>query len=455
MPTRTDPVASPPYAPPSMTPAADALPRRLGIWAMTAIVIGTIIGSGIFRVPAAVAASAGSVGGVVAVWVLGGIITLCGTLALAELAAAYPQTGGVYVYLREAWGPGTAFVFGWTSLVLAPASTGGIALVFAEYLGQLVPLSPNGVRAAASASVLLATVASYRSVRGVGAIIGAASYLKVGAIAALVVTAFALATGHAGALGAGAPAGTATAGGVGLGLVSALWAYNGMQDAVSIAGEVREPARTIPLALLVGTGIVMAVYLLANAAYLWVLPWTELVASPLVASATMVRVVGASGASLVSAMVMVSTFGATAGLVLVYPRLFFAMAREGLLFASLGRVHPRYETPHVAVVAFGVVSAAATWSSTFDQLSQAFVLGIWPFLALAVAGLWIVRRRPGVERPYRTPLYPIVPLVFILGTLGVVVSALVAQPVTTLAGIGLTLLGVPLYLVQRRTAGAR
>ncbi len=431
--------------------ASDDLPRRLGFWATTAIVVGTIIGSGIFRVPASVASEVGSPEAIALVWILGGIISLCGALALAELAAALPASGGVFVYLREAYGPLVAFLFGWTQLFLAPASLAAIALVFAEYLGTLAQLSPTGVRFVAVAAILLVGAAGYRSVRGVGALVSAASAAKVAALVTLVVAAFLLADGDAGSLGRGAPAASeAHWGNVGLALVAALWAYNGFHDMVSVAGEVRQPRRMLPLALLVGTLLVVAVYLAANAAYLYVLPFDVLRASPLVASDTMVRVVGDWGAAAVAVMVMVSTFGTLSGLSLAMPRIFYAMAGAGLLFAPLARVHPRFRTPHVAVMAYTGASLLFVWSRTFEQLTEAFVLGTWPFLALAVGGVFVLRRtRPGLDRPYLTPGYPAVPLIFIAATLWVVVSALVARPVTTLAGIGLTLLGAPVYLIQR------
>lgn len=431
--------------------AADPLPRRLGFWATTALVIGTIIGSGIFRVPAAVAGDAGSLGGVAAVWLLGGLITLCGALATAELAAAFPESGGIVVYLREAYGRGMAFLYGWTLLFLAPAGTAALALVFAEYLGQLVPLSTIGIQVVASGAIAILVATSYRSVEGGGAIQGAATVGKVAAIAALILAAFVLGDGSSGSFGRGAPLSHATVGGVGLGLIGALWSYNGFQDMVCVAGEVRDPGRVLPRALLAGNLVVLGLYLAANAAYLYVLPYATLAASPLAASDTMVRVLGPSGAGAVAVMVMVSTFGAINGLVITQPRVFYAMARNGMLFASLARVHPRFATPHVALMAFGIVSVVCVWLRSFEQLTEAFVLGVWPFLALATIGVILLRRRrPELPRPYLTPGYPFVPLVFACGTMWVVANALVARPVTTLAGIGLTLLGVPIYMVWQR-----
>jgi APA family basic amino acid/polyamine antiporter len=433
------------------------LPRRLGFWTAIAVVIGDVIGSGIFRVPAAVATEVGSVPGIMLVWVLGGVITLCGALSLAELAAAMPKAGGVFVYLRETFGPGVAFLFGWTILLAEPAASAAIALVFAEYLGRLVPLTPVGVRIVAAALILIVAAAGYRSVRGAGAIQGVATAAKVAAVLALVAAAFLLGDGNAGAFGDGA-ASTATSmrwSGVGLGLVAALWAYTAWHDLSFVAGEVRDPTRTLPRALVTGIGTVVLVYLAANAAYLYVLPFDTLRTSPLVASDTMVRVLGAAGAGAVAVMVMVSTLGALNGSILANPREFYAMATEGLLFPPLGRVHPRFGTPHVAITVYALLALVFVWSRSFEQLIESFVLGTWPWLALAVAAVMVLRRRrPDLVRPYRTPGYPMVPLVFIAGTLLVVGTSLVERPVTTLAGIGLTLLGVPLYLLQK-AAGRR
>lgn len=435
-----------------------SLPRRLGFWTAIAIVVGDVIGSGIFRVPAAVAAEVGSVGGIMLVWALGGVITLCGALSLSELAAAMPHAGGVFVYLRETFGRGVAFLFGWTILLAEPAASAAIALVFAEYLGRLIPLSPNGIRLVAAGEILLVAAAGYRSVQGAGAISGTATAAKVAALLALVLAAFLLGDGPAGAFGAGAASATTAFNvrGMGLGLVSVLWAYTAWHDLAFLAGEVREPARTLPRALVAGIGVVVLVYLAANAAYLYVLPFDTLRASPLVASDAMVRVVGSSGAAAVAVLVMVSTFGALNGSMLANPRVLYAMAADGLLFRPLARVHPRFGTPHVAIAVYTILALVFVWSRTFEQLILSFVLGTWPWLALAVAGVIVLRRRrPNLVRPYRTPGYPLVPLVFIGGTMLVVGTALLEHPVTTLAGMGLTLLGLPLYLLQRNHARRR
>lgn len=417
-----------------------------------AIVVGTVIGSGIFRVPGAVAAEVGSVTGVAAVWILGGVISLCGALSLAELAAAFPRSGGVFVYLQEIYGDLIAFLFGWTMLIIGPASVGALAIVFAEYFTTFVPGSPVMVRALASALIIGVSAATYVSVRGVGGFVTAAAAGKTGALLMLVVGAFVLGDGGSGTFGQPAIAEMPTRwGGVGFALVSALWAYNGFNDMVSISGEVRNPGYTLPRALLWGMATVVFVYLSANAAYLFVLPFAELRQSPMVAADVMQRVIGPIGSRAVAAMVMLSTFGAVLSVALVIPRVFFAMANAGLLFSPLGRVHPRFQTPSVAVITHGVIAVAGLWWRSFEQLTAAFVLGIWPFLALATAGVLILRRRrPDLPRPYLTPGYPAVPLIFVVATIWVVGSALVAQPGTTMAGIGLTLVGVPIYWLRRR-----
>lgn len=415
------------------------------------MVVGTIIGSGIFRVPGVVAAEAGTALGIGAVWVLGGLVMLCGSLALAELAAAFPRSGGVFVYLREIYGPGVAFLYGWTLLVVAPAGAAGIALVFAEYLGRLVPLSPFAIRMVAAGAIIVVAAAGYRSVRGAGAIQSAAAAAKVGGLLALVVAGFLLGDGQAGAFGTGASRTATSWAGAGVGLVAALWAYNGFQDMVSISGEVRDPSRVLPRGLIAGAAIIIAIYLAANAAYLYVLPFSTLQGSPLVAADVAVAVLGPGGAAVVSAMVMVSTFGALNGMVLVNPRVFYAMAEDRLLFAPLARVHPRFATPHVAVASYAAVALVFVFSRSFEQLAEAFVLGVFPFLALSCVGVLVLRRQqPGLRRPYRMPGSWPVPALFVAATLWVFWSALSVRPGSTIAGILFTLLGIPVYLWQRR-----
>jgi basic amino acid/polyamine antiporter, APA family len=428
----------------------DKLPRRLGGWSTMAVTVGIMIGSGIFRVPAAAAGETGSAELMLAVWVVGGVVALCGALALAEVAALYPRAGGIYVYLREAYGPLTAFLFGWVYLIIIPTGAGAIALVFAEYLGRLVPLTPDGIRVVATALIIVLATAQYRSVRFGAAIQNVSTVAKVAAILTMTAAAFVLGQPDVGAFAAGASSRPATLGGFGLGVVTVLWAYNGWQDVTCLSGEVRDPGRSLPRAIVGGTLIVVAVYLAANAAYLRVLPIEAMAASPLVASDAMVRLVGPTGSSLIAALVCVSTFGALNAVLMAIPRVFWAMADDGLFFRAVAAVHPRYRTPHVAILAMAVLSILYLIFHTFEQLIEAFILASLPFWALAVGSVIVLRRRqPGRPRPYRTPGYPVVPLVFVTVMLALVANSLVEHPEVTVTSIGAVLAGVPLYFGWR------
>jgi basic amino acid/polyamine antiporter, APA family len=431
------------------------LRRALGFWPVVSVVVGTIIGSGIFRVPGGVAADVGTIAGIAAVWLIGGVITLCGALALAELAAALPRTGGVFVYLHEAYGPGAAFLYGWTLLVVGPSASAAVAMVFAEYLTAFVALTPLAVRGVAISLIVFVSAAGYRSARGAGHLQTVAAAAKVTALAGLVGVALVISNGADGSFGSGAPITTGTQwGGVGTAMVAVLWAYNGFQDMVSVAGEVRDPARVLPRALIAGTLAVVCIYVIVNVAYLWVLPFTTLSASPLVASDVGSRLLGRTGATTVAVMVMVSTFGTVNGAALANPRVFYAMAREHLLFEPLGRAHHRYATPHVAVTAHALLAVLFVTFRTFEQLAELFVIALYPLLALAVGGVIVLRHtRPDLSRPYRTPAYPIVCSVFLLGTAWIVASTLWANPMETSLGLGMMLLGLPIYYVWRAMRG--
>jgi basic amino acid/polyamine antiporter, APA family len=424
----------------------DRLPRRLGVWSLAAVVVGTMIGSGIFRVPAATAADSGAAGAMMLIWVLGGVVALFGALSLAEAAALFPQAGGVYVYLREAYGALTAFLYGWLCLIIIPSGCAAIALVFAEYLGRLAALSEDQVRPVAAVAIVLLVACNCRSVRFGAGIQNLSTAAKVSAVLALTVAAFTLGPPGAGAW-AGAPAMLPTSwSGFGLGLVTVLWAYNGWQDGAALAGEARDPQRSMPRALIGGNLAVTAVYLAANAAYLRILSLEEMSRSPLVAADVAVRIVGPIGTSLIAALVCVSTFGALNGVLMVYSRIFFAMAEDRLFFRAVAAVHRRYATPYVALLLLGGLSVAYLASRTFEQLIETFILGSLPFWALAVAAVVVLRRRrPELERPYRTPGYPVVPLLFVSAMAALMLNSLYQHPGATLASLGAVLVGVPLY----------
>ena len=435
----------------SPAPGRPTLTRQLGVWSAIAIVVGSMIGSGIFRVPSAAAAQVGTAGGMMLVWVVGGLVALCGALTVAELAALYPRAGGIYVYLNEAYGSLTAFLVGWLLLVITPASIGAVALVFAEYLGRLFPVLHDHTRLVAAAAVILVAAWNYRSLRFGAAVQNLSSAAKVLAILGL--TAAAFISGHTGEgawLGRGALAPESWTG-FGLGLVTVMWAYNGWQDATYVGGEVSDPGRNLPRALTFGTLIVTAVYLAVNAAYLAVLPMELIARSPLVAADVAVRLFGGIGNALIAALVCVSTFGTINVGTMCYPRIFYAMAEDRLFFRGIAAVHPRYGTPHAAIALTSTLAICFLWVRTFEQLIEIFVLGILPFWALAAAAVIVMRRRrPEAARPYRTPGYPFVPVLFIVATVGLLLNSLFQRPGPTVASFAAILAGVPIYFLWRR-----
>jgi amino acid transporter len=443
-------------------PADARLTRRLGVWSAVGIVIGITIGSGIFRTPASIATRVGDPALMLGVWLAGGLISLCGALSVAELAASLPHTGGWYVYLREAWGRLAGFLFGWAELVLIRASAAGaIATVFSEYLLRSLAVDPAAHPAAtdylAAAAIVVAAVVNIRGVQ-VGALLaGISTIAKFSALALLVAASFLLGGGSGASIGNLAPGGAPVEAGLfGLALISVLWAYDGFADLAFAAGEVKDPQRTLPRAIIGGTLAIITIYLLANAAYLYVSPIDRVAASPLIAAETMGALFGQAGVAFVSVVVTISTFGALIAVMLAAPRIFFAMAADRLFFASVARVHPRYGTPYVAIGLAAVLGVAFVLTRTFEQLADTFVLSIWPFYGIAIAGLYRLRlTRPDLPRPYKVPGYPVLPAVFIAAVVYLVGNALVADPVWTGVTFAIVLAGVPVYYALFASATAR
>jgi amino acid transporter len=429
------------------------LPRTLGLWSGIALVVGITIGSGIFRSPAGIARLVPHPGMMLSVWVAGGVITLCGALSLAEIAAALPMSGGFYAYLREGWGRPAAFLFGWAELVVIRASAlGGIAIVFGEYCVQSFGVDPGthqfSARAAAAAAIAFAATANITGARVGAMIVSASTVVKFAALGAVIASSLILGGRHGGTFTNLTAAGAApvTIGHLGLALVSVLWAYDGFGDLSLVGGEVKDPQRNLPRAIIGGTLAIITVYLLANLAYLYMMPVPAIARSPLVAADTMMAIFGRAGAVVVSSFVMVSAFSSLNGIMLAAPRIFFAMADDRLLFGAIARVHPRFRTPHVAILLAAGLGMALIYSRTFEAITNTFVLAIWPFYALSVAALFrLRRRRPEVPRPYEVPGYPAVPIIFIASVVWFVVNALVTEPVPTLATFALILAGVPVY----------
>jgi len=414
------------------TRAADklSLERRLGLLSAIAVLVGSTIGTGIFRSPAGVAVKVPDQSLYLAMWAIGGFFTLCGALTIAELAGLYPKTGGVFVYLREGWGRLPAFLFGWSQLVIIRASAlGAISTAFAEYFLRLVGVENDlMIRVAAASAILTVALFNHFGVR-LGALVqNLTTGAKYIALLALVLAAFLIGANHpAPAHLADAPAsGSISLGLVGLAFISMLWAYDGWADVTYVSGEIRRPERFLPVALIAGTLAVILIYLLANFAYLHLLDINQIARSPLVAADTASRIIGSAGVNLISIAVMISAFGTLNGSMMTGSRIFFAMADDGLFFNKIAAVHPRYKTPYVAIWLAAAMAMALVFVSGFQQLADMFVLGIWPFYAAGVAAVYVIRRRhPDSPRSYRTLGYPVTPALFILAVMFLLGNAVV------------------------------
>src|SRR2546426_5542487 len=449
-------------SPPLMTAPADRwgdrLPRRLGLWSAVAVLVGSTIGGGIFRTPAIIAERVPSPWPMLGVWVLGGLLALCGALTYAELGALFPRSGGVFVYIREGFGRLPAFLFGWTELTLIRASAlGAIATPFAEYLLRLLGYDPaqpgvaDAVHYVAAGAIAVTATLNYVGIRWSALVLNASTAAKYGALVVLVLLAFVTARGNFAHFAA--PAGTLSGGLFGLSLVSVLWAYDGWGDLSFVGGEVRDPERNLPRALILGTGAIILIYLLVNAAYLYLLPIEQMARSPLVAADAAQLLVGRTGVTLVSLVVMIATFSTLLGSMLTAPRIFFAMADDGLFFRAVARVHPRFQTPSVAIVLTACLGIAFVLARTFEQLADQFVVAIFPFYALAAAAVFVLRRRrPHLPRPVRVLGYPVVPLLFVLASLLILGNALREHPAATGLAFAGILVGIPVFFVWTRVA---
>lgn len=434
--------------------AADAwgerLPRKLGLLSASAVLVGSTVGSGIFRVPATVAAQLHSPGLVMLAWVLGGLVSLCGALTLAELATALPRSGGIFAYILEGFGPLPAFLFGWSEMtVIRAAALGSIAMIFAEYLGYFVPMTAQRERYVAAAAIVIVALLNYVGIRRAAALMNLLTVAKYVALAALGVLAFVAGSGDARHFlplcGPGCELGT-----LGAALIPIMYTYDGWSNLSFVSGEVRDPQRNLPLALIVGTLAVIGAYLLINLAFLYLVPVEEIARSSLIATtaAERITVFGGRGAGIIAAVVMVATFSSLNGSIMTGPRVVFAMGDRGLFFRVLARISPRFETPSVAIAIAGCLGVVYVLQSSFAQLASRFILGVWPFYVLAVAAVFVLRaRRPDLPRAYHTWGYPAVPILFIVASVAMVLNALWTDPVNTGITFGIVLTGVPVYFL--------
>jgi APA family basic amino acid/polyamine antiporter len=439
-------------------PAAEPL-RRIGLYAATAITVGNIIGSGIFRSPHSVAQHIGSFPLVMLAWVIGGVLSICGSLVLTELAVARPKTGGLYVFIREGFGDHLGFIFGWANLwVIKPTVIASITTVFAEYFCQVMGLPHGALLPVGIAAILLLTFVNGLGVREGAGTQSVFTTLKVFGIVALCVAAFTLPARFAAhplpADAGAAPAHGSLLSALALAMISILFAYDGWTDSTYVAGEVKEPRRTMPIAILGGTWLVIGIYLVTNAAYFHVLSPAEVAGYPTVGFETIYRLLGTWGGRALAVLIAVSTFGTVNGAILTGPRVTQAMAADGLLWHALARLDPRRGTPVLALWIQAVLSCAWLAVATgFDDVSGWFVTTSWLFYALVTAAIFVQRRRQQsgqVAAPsYRTPLYPLTPLVFIAATALIIGSDLHDSGWRAWAGIGIAALGVPFYYLWK------
>jgi basic amino acid/polyamine antiporter, APA family len=454
------------------------LPRRISVVGAGAIMVGVIIGSGIFRTPPIIAQHLLSPAWVLGLWTAGGLLSLAGALTYAELAAMYPRSGGVYVFLHQGLGPAVAFVFGWTyMLITKPFAAAGIAVIFSEHLlvlGGLRQADPlvqtiavNGITTVA---LFVLTVINVRGVGMATNIAKALTAFKIAALVAIVLLAVVLSKGNAENFVA-APAPEPLLRAIAPVMLAILWTYDGWSDVGAIAGEIEEPQRNIPRVYLLGTATVTVLYVAVNAVYIWLVPLVEMGQLDTVAPLVMHRLVGPMAAAFVTAIIVVSAIGSSHGSVLTGARVTFAQARDGLLFRFLGRIHPRYETPAVALWAQLVLSYVALWhplvlgrveGSPFQRLADGFTFTMWIFYGLAGLSIFILRvREPDTPRPYRCWGYPVVPALFILASAGMTVLTIggdVYNPdsrgMSTLPMLAILAAGFPMYALWRRFAPA-
>ncbi|MGH9395275.1 MAG: APC family permease [Terriglobia bacterium] len=432
--------------------SARSLPRVIGMVGATALVIGTVIGSGIFLVPHNVALEVGSARSMILVWILGGALALAGALSLGELGAALPEAGGVYVYLREAYGKLPAFLYGWGMLlVIESGSVATLAVAFGIYSGSLIPLTPldqKFVGCAVIAALTLVNIVGAREGSAVQIVFTLAKLLGLAIIVGFAIH-FHGAIHHA--VWPALPMPHATISSFGVALVGVLWAYEGWHMLSFSAGEVKDPGRTLPRSYFIGMIVVVAVYLAANFAYLRVLPLPALAVHQRVAARAMQILAGPWGATFVTILILCSIFGAINGNALAGPRAYYAMARDRVFFKSVGYVHPRFSTPAAAILIQGLWAMVLTLSGSFQQLYTYVIFSGWIFYGAAVLAVLVLRRRaPGLHRPYHVWGYPVLPVAFSLAALLIVVNTLVREPGEALIGLSLILIGIPIYLIWKK-----
>lgn len=449
--------------------------RGLGLTAAIMIVAGSMIGSGIFRKPATMAGQLMSPELLILVWIAAGLITLIGALTNAEIAGMIKETGGQYVYFRVMYGDFIAFLYGWSVFaVIQTGSQAAIAYVFGEYLGYFInffqlpqswqdfslyipvvgniyPFVDFGTKTAAIVCIMFLTAVNYIGVIFGGVVQTVITFVKIASIILLSILLFTAGTGSFANVTSNfsIPENVVTNifAIIGLALAGAFWAYDGWNNVTFVAGEIKDPKKNVPLALAYGTLIVIAVYVVVNIAFLYVLPIDVMSNSPLVAASAAEVVFGAAGASIISIAVIISTFGALNGSILATARVQFAMAKDNLFFHGLGKIHPRFRTPHVSLVVQGIWSSVLVLSGSFDTITDYVIFAAWLFYMLGAMGVFVLRKKmPAEPRPYKVWGYPYTPLIFIVFSFFFLVNSLISDTEDAAMGTILILIGLPIYL---------
>ncbi|MCC6317449.1 MAG: amino acid permease [Gemmatimonadaceae bacterium] len=437
-----------------------SLRRTLGVTDLTLLVIGNVIGSGIFIVPSSVLRESGSVTAAALVWLLGGLLSLLGALSYGELASMEGGSGGLYGFIRDAFGRFPAFLYGWTLFFVIGAGTiATLAVAAAGYMGQFTTLSPVAQKAIAVGLIGLMCAINVRGMRESASVQNAATGIKVGAILVMSVILFALGDGGgeaAAVSGASAVSSGVSLSGVGLATISVLWAYEGWQYVTFTDAEAVDPQRSLPRAIALGTAALVAIYLVANFAYLAALGPARVAASERVAGDAVAAVLGPAAGRLIAVAIIVSMYSAAHATVITAPRVYYAMARDGVFFSALAREHPTFGTPALAIITSCVWAMVLAVTGTFEQLLTYVVFVGWVFYAVGAAAVIALRRsRPHAARPFRVPGYPVTPVLFVLAAAAIVGNTIVSQPGRAAVGVGMVLLGAPAYAMWRRRASPR
>jgi APA family basic amino acid/polyamine antiporter len=423
------------------------LKRVIGLPHATAMVVGTIIGASIFVQPAEITSLVPSTSGILLVWIISGILTLFGALVCAELASIFTQSGGVYVYLKEAFSPAVGFLWGWAMFwTMHSGIIAAIAVVCARYVVYFIPMGDMAMKSVAIAVILMLSAINYVGVKHGSTLQTLFTLGKVVAILALIVLGFAL--GPRSPVNIAPPEALAASTNFrdfALALVAGLFAFGGWHMVTYNAEETIDPRRTIPRALMLGTLSVAGCYMALNAAYLYVLPLETVAASTRVAADAADAVLGFGGGAIMSGLVIFSTFGALSGIILSGPRVYFAMSRDGLLFQWLGEIHSKFRTPHRAILVQAIWSAILVGTGTYRALFTRVIYTEWIFFGVMAIGLFILRRRPNLMRKYSIWGYPLVPVVFIFSAFAIVLNQIWSDVAESMLGLSFVLIGLPIY----------